>query len=354
MSDVELHPAFAEALRVERESLNQRFTLRQRTGARIDEQAFQQHLRTTVNSLVALIADGHAERVRAVVNAVFDASLDLFAAGLLGPVTKHPHVRDAWREVLPHAAHLLARDPARVVGGLSNGADHVAAHSSGRPAEWIAIMRNVSEKCDSVPHWLDAGKVAAWRAGMVQYRSAALRIARELPWKIAACTVGAIGVTSETGWQQCLGRLETDRWYAPAAVSAHEQLLRIVATTGGFRGFGGPCLRPPTATANQDGLFVSDGEGVWHLLADAFGTCWQRVPSFPASTAALRRDANCGIDVRGRVLWDGAAHVFDELAEPSSLACDGQTLAVTLATSHHVFLLARAADGQESHADSRA
>jgi hypothetical protein len=36
----------------DRESLNQRFALRQRAGARIDESSFQEHLRTTVNDLI--------------------------------------------------------------------------------------------------------------------------------------------------------------------------------------------------------------------------------------------------------------------------------------------------------------
>ena len=66
----EIHPALIEALRADRASLNQRFALRQRAGARIDEKAFQEHLRTTVNELIHRVASVQPERVRAVVNAI--------------------------------------------------------------------------------------------------------------------------------------------------------------------------------------------------------------------------------------------------------------------------------------------
>ncbi|HEX4588801.1 MAG TPA: hypothetical protein VH120_02650, partial [Gemmataceae bacterium] len=89
MGRVEIHPALGDALRADREALNARFARRQRAGARIDDAAFQEHLRTTVNDLIGVVAAVRAERVRAVVNAMFEVSLDLFAAGLLGPGAKH-------------------------------------------------------------------------------------------------------------------------------------------------------------------------------------------------------------------------------------------------------------------------
>jgi hypothetical protein len=114
--------------------------------------------------------------------------------------------------------------------------------------------------------------------------------------------------------------------------------LRIVRIAGGFRGFGGPCLHPPTVTANGGALFVHDGDDCWQLLADAFGTLWHRTPS----SSAKVRDSNvspASIDAQGKVTWDGT-HQIAELADASSYACDGQTLAVTLPTSYHVFLVA--------------
>jgi hypothetical protein len=345
----DIHPALVEALRADRESLNERFVLRQRAGARIDESAFQEHLRTTVNELVGSVASVQPERLRAVVNALFDVSLDLFAAGVLGPNPKHPHVRTAWHEVLPVATKLLARDPMRVAGSLSNAADHLAAHASARPAEWIERMRDLSPHCDSVDRWLDAGKVLAWQAGLVPYRPAALRLLREMPWRFAVRCLGAPDDMAEARWYKGLDCLEADRWLS--AINGHDaaadRSLRIVRVTGDFRGFGGLCLRPPKVTAHDGALFVTDGNETWQLLADAFGTLWHRVPKSPTKSKAVAGAPKVALDSGGRVAWDGTNQEFAELAYASSFACDGQTLAVTLPTSHHVFLVARAVTGLE-------
>ncbi len=338
----DIHPALVEVLRADRETLNQRFTLRQRAGTRIDEEAFRVHLRTTVNELVNGVANVQPERVRAVVHSLFDVSLDLFAAGLLGPIPKHPHVRAAWQEVLPSAIRLLARDPTRIPGCLSNAVDHLAAHSSARPCEWIEQMRKLSPHCDSVYQWLDAGKVLAWRAGLVQYRPAALRLLREMPWRFAARCFDALDDVTESDWHQWLDRLDTDCWLAAVnrQTASASRSLRIVRVTGGFRGFGGPCLRPPTVTSNEGSLFVTDGGETWQLLVDAFGTLWHRVPraSYKSKTPDVSKVT---IDSGGRVAWDGKYQDFAELADASSFAFNGQTLAVTLPTSHHVFLVAQ-------------
>jgi hypothetical protein len=341
--NTDIHPALVEALRADRELLNQRFALRQRAGARIDEKAFQEHLRTTVNELIRDVASVQSERVRAVVNSLFDVSLDLFAAGLLGPNVKHPHVSAAWREILPAATRLLARDPTQVAGCLSNAVDHLAAHPSARPAEWIEQMRKLSPHCDSVARWLDAGKILAWRAGLAQYRPAALRLLREMPWRLAAHCFDIPDDVTEVDWHKWLDRMDADHWLSKISRqdAPESRSVRIVRVTGGFRGFGGPCRRPPTVTVNDGRLFVADGNESWQLLADVFGTYWHRARPSLAKSRASDVGSKITIDPAGRIAWDGMSQDFVELADASSFACDGQTLAVTLSTSHHVFLVAR-------------
>jgi hypothetical protein len=339
---VAINPAFAAMLESERDSLNQRFALRQRAGAKIDGPAFEHHLRTTVNELVSGVAQLLPERSRAVTNALFDISLDLFSAGLLGTTVKHSHVNRAWREVLPRVALLLARDPRRVAGCLSNAVDHLASFPAARPDEWIEIMGDLSPHCESVPNWLDAGKIVAWRAGLVQYREAALRLAKQLPWQLATRCVGTPTETTESDWHSRLDRLESDRWFSP---SAHEltngkPALSVVRTIGGFRGFGGPCQALPRVTASNGALFVSDGLSHWELRADVFGTLWHRIPTPVPRPSSAPMQQNIAIDSRGHVVWGEAKHQFPELADANSYASDGQTLAVTLPTSFHVFLVA--------------
>ncbi len=83
---------------------------------------------------------------------------------------------------------------------------------------------------------------------------------------------------------------------------------------------------------------VSDGELTWRLLADTFGAVLLRLQeALPPDTG--RQAAS--VDARGTVHWDHDVASFLELDGATSQACDGQTLAVTLSTSHHVFVLAR-------------
>ena len=159
---------------------------------------------------------------------------------------------------------------------------------------------------------------------------------------------------TESGWHKQLDQLETERWYSPVGVpspspsgsgesgkESASRPLRIVRVTGGFRGFDGPCLRPPIVSANEAGLFVADGHETWQLLADAFGTLWHPVPGSAPQSSSPAAGSRVAIDSQGKVTWHGT-HRFVELAEASSFACDGQTLAVTLPTSYHVFLVALA------------
>jgi hypothetical protein len=213
-------------------------------------------------------------------------------------------------------------------------------------------MRKLSPHCDSVSLWLDAGKVLAWRAGLVQYRPAALRLLREMPWRFAVRCLDTLEDITETDWNKLLDRLDADRWLSTVSgqAAAASRSLHIVRVTGGFRGFGGPCLRPPRVAANNGNILITDGGETWQLLADAFGTLWHRVSISPTKSRTSAARSKIVIDSGGRVAWDGMNQDFAELADASSSACDGQTLAVTLPTSHHVFLIARAATGSECHA----
>jgi hypothetical protein len=342
-ANVELHPALIDALRADRESLNAKFLMRKRGGARIDDLEFQAHLRTSVNALVGKVAGVLSEPTRTVTSALFDVSLDLFAAGLLGSAPKHEYVRAAWRDVLPQAAKLLARDPQRIAGCCSNAIDYVASQPGARPQEWIDRMRELSPACETVGNWLDAGRVVAWRAGLVQYRADALRIAREMPLELAMRCFGLIGGFEPEAWPKLLDRMDADPWLSPEAGISESEFTpspRIVRMPGGFRGFGGPCLKPPVVITQSGRLFLTDGDASWQLFADVFGTLWLRLPQVPNKSDAT---ADVQLNTRGEVRWGKETKHFPELATSSSFAFDGHTLAVTLPNSHHVFLVARAA-----------
>jgi hypothetical protein len=347
--ETKLHPAFADALEAERDSLNARFALRLRGGARIDPQAFTSHLRGTVNPLVAAVHDRLPERVRGVVVALYDVSLDLFAASLLGPEAKLPQVERVWREILPRLTTLLAREPQRVAGAMNNAVYQIASQSGTRPNDWLTRMADLAPHCKSVEQLLDVGKIVAWQAGMVQFRAAAIQTAEKIPHDLATRALQLSAETSEQQLGQIVKQLADDpwlKWDANSQPTLGRKTIELVATSGAFRGFGGPFYHVPTVRCHEQQLVVSDGKSDFHILADAFGTMFRRIGDCSSqSSDSKSKKSSPGeqptIDKRGLVRWQDQQVNIPHLANATSTAWDGTTLGVTISTSHHVYLVGR-------------
>jgi hypothetical protein len=339
-----LHPAFAELLERERDQLNARYRQRQQVGVRLDAEAFLTHVRDGIQPLFCAVDQVFPERSRSIVMPLVEISLDLFAAGLLGPEPSMPWVNRLWHEVLPQTARLLAREPQRVAGSLCNAVIQLAGQPHARPAEWMEGMAAVAPWVDATQLLLNAGAVLAWRAGMVQYRAPALAVARQLPLPIALRVLGLPASTAPAQLERVLERYGRNPWFRPAipADQVDGEAIVQVALVGAFRGFGGLFVRPPRVRCSGHQWLVSDDHGEWQFLADAYGTLLQRVTETSAPMPPAPRGVAGGeIDRRGVVRWRGQQQAFPHLAEATSFACDGTTLAVTIPTSHHVFLLSR-------------
>lgn len=331
----DLPPAVASLLTDQRDALNERFAARRRGGARIEPSAFLAHLREAISPLVAEVHAKLPERAPAVLSALYDASLDLFAASLLGAETKLPAVQRVWAELLPAAVTLLAREPVSLVGCLCNAVFQVAQQRGTRPELWLDRMTAALPHCSAITDVVDAGLVAAWQAGMPQYRTPALAAAERMKPKLAAV---ALGLTVETP-ADVVAAFKRDRWSRGGAV-ASSAALSPVGHAGAFTGFGGVFSHPPTVRAVGGKLVVSVGDGGhWQMIADVFGVWFRRTEGLKVKPEPLPADV--AIDSHGTVKWGRAACKAPHLAGHTAVACDGETLAVTIPTSHHVFLFAR-------------
>jgi hypothetical protein len=340
----ELHPAFVLALQKQRDGLNTRFHLRRQVGARIDGADLLQHLRDVVEPILREVHAVAPDRVAPAVTGLYETSLDLLGASLLGAEPKSPFVNRVWREVLPQMPRLIAHHARDVAGRLSNAVQHVAGQPGARPDEWLARMGRVAHECGSVSHLLDCGRAAAWLSGLVQYRSAGLAALHTLPPGLACRVAGVPLDTSAGAWARACTRLSEDPWLTVKTALAEDRpmfAIELVARAGAFRGFGGPFRRPPTIAAEGGQFLVEDGESEWGLLADAYGVFFHRTGDARRTERRPRPVESAAIDPAGRVRWNGAEAVFPFLASATSTACNGKTVAVTIPTSHHVFLLAR-------------
>ena len=114
--------------------------------------------------------------------------------------------------------------------------------------------------------------------------------------------------------------------------------LKAVGGAGSFIGFGGEFSRPPLVHAVGNRLFATDGKTNWELFADAYGSWLRRVAAAPKKEKKER--ASVEVDDKGTIRWEKRSLDQPHLASAASFACDGVTLAVTIPTSHHLFLFA--------------
>lgn len=324
----------ADALEAGRGRYNAEFALARHRTPGLDPAAFSAHLRQTVAPITEAVFGVAPDRVREVVDVLYEFSLELVGKGTF---ERYPPVLQGWRELLVGLAACLAAEPRLFAGSVSNALHNLASTPGARAAQWIEGMLDLGYGCPDTTQVLEAGKVLAWKAGLAQYRAGALQVCRSLSPEIALSALGLGGAPPEN-LDRILHHLETDRWLTPEQAAAPgPRRLRVTTRAGAFRGFGGLFLRPPTVTSVGEELFVTDGEGCWSLHADAYGSVFQRVAQAPAgvSTPGGYRLVNGMVHAP-----DGQHGQFSQFQKAVSAAGTQHTLAVTVPHSHAVYLVA--------------
>jgi hypothetical protein len=118
------------------------------------------------------------------------------------------------------------------------------------------------------------GVIAGWRAGVLALRSAALSSAAAAQ---PAAVAAALAI-AESQVAEFLAEQARDRFALPSSSG-------VVARVGGFRGFGGPWIAPPTSPRFVgDGVIEVDcGAEVWQIVADVFCARLEQVEHASAS-----------------------------------------------------------------------
>lgn len=336
--------AFAQILDANRAHFNARFAEARHFQPGLDPEAFKEHLRSVVAPIVEMVARVRADQAAEVAEVLFDLSLDLLGQEFLGPDSRYPFIADGWRYLLPPLSRFVAEAPREFVGSVTNALYNLSATPGARPDEWTASLLQLAEVCPDAAALLKAGQVAAWRAGMAHYRLGALDLCRDLPPPVALAALGLSPQADHPPLDQLLESLKADPWLHPdshlspptSQLPPPTSHLQIVSRVGAFRGFGGLFLAPPLVFSADGYFIVTDGEGSWWLIADAFGATFHRTDGQPSAAASTPFALNrSGLVAHGKITRD-----FPELANASSFAGNRTTLAVTTSLSHAVFLIA--------------
>lgn len=336
-----LSAAVQAALAAGRERLNARFAAARR-GTDLDPAAFRSWIRDGIAPAVDAAAARDPQHASPVLEALFELSLPLTVQRVLGAGAREPAVSDGWKQLLPALPGLLAREPAALAATVVNALHRLAATEGARPEEWTAAMLRAGVLCPDVPAFRDAGLIAAWRAGLAQFRAPALALARRLDPALVVSLLRLDDVDAAT-LPALLDGAAADPWRTLEELHEGpwgEPRLALVARVGSFRGFGGFFPVPPRVEAHAHALYARAGAGCWRLFADCYGSAF--LPAALPPAVPRPQDATVfAVDTAGTVRHRGLSESFPQLAAPTSAASDGVTLAVTTATSHAAFLVAR-------------
>ena len=328
---------FRDALLARRERYNAIFAEARHYQPQLDGDAFGLVLIDSVAPLVeaAAQAGGDAE---AVTDGLYACALELYGHGMLGPERNDPWVTAGWK-AMTGLARPLGRAPRRVAAAISNALRNLGQTPGARPAAWLDSLRVCAEMEDEPDTLLKAGQALAWRCGLAHYRTDALAILAALPAPLAG---RVLELPDPAKLAEALFRMAVDPWHDPRQ-PAHAPRLTQVARIGGFRGFGGVFLAPPTVTLIDGEFHARDGNaegGIWRLCADAFGATFHRTVLDSKWAEAGTRGSPFKL-VKGHVSKIGAEDGdFPDLAVVTSVAATATTLAATTPLSHYIWLVA--------------
>ncbi len=343
--------SFLRVLAARRAYFNARFAEKLLTRPDLDGDAFLNGLREYVVPVVEAVAQIKDDAALVVGQILYDIALDLFADGLLvsygtnavsfpaavnvaavNVAANVQYVMRVWSELLPHTAPFLIQQPQRVAASLVNAAYNLSQTPAARPLQWIEIMRALVPLCAEAETFLQAGQVAAWRAGMAHYRLGALQILKTLDEKMAGAIFGVDAVDVNALHYA----LMANPWHLPGTERTPLRSLQIVKRVGAFCGFGGTFLAPPRVMWTNEGFVARDGDENYLVFADAFGATLHRVEQTRAENIASPFKLNR----EGVVSAKGLTMKFPELANATSFAANQNTLAVTTELTHTVYVVA--------------
>jgi hypothetical protein len=133
--------------------------------------------------------------------------------------------------------------------------------------------------------------------------------------------------------------MESDPWRL--SESDKNDGIHLTKVGGQFLGYGGQFLHPPLVYELEGNLCVTDRKQIWRIDADSFGFRLHKMEMAPEDLKSNQASRAPKVASDGKVTWDNHVLLRPELAGSTSHACDGTTLAVTIASSFHVFLLSR-------------
>lgn len=331
----------AAILRKNRSRYNTLFAFAKCARPSLDGDAFALYLADMIPPVLERIHIQSAEAIEKTVDALYENILWLLQNALFGSSKKYPDFETNWKTLITGLAERLPERPDEYIRPFTRALIQLSSTTGVRSGEWVTLVTQCAKTNTTREELMLGGFIAAWRCGMAHYRKRALSYA----------------LTMNTDMQKILLHLETNvnaeqRQTVIARLSKHPWLtceqaqnmieiplkLRIVAEAGRFSGYGGLFPQPPSVESAGDAWLVQSAGSCWLLNADVYGQVFRRVNREEVSVRSETTDYQ--YYPNGTTEFGRLQSVFSGLANARSTAVLGNTLAVTIPFSHHIFFIA--------------
>lgn len=204
----------------------------------------------------------------------------------------------------------LAR-PREVIRPLISAATTLSKRYPGACSTWVNLMEKAVPHCPGLDEVLQAGRVCAWVSGLAHLRERAVNAMETLPAQAARTILD---------WEPGMA---DNPWFNPRATLPKGMTFRYRA--GGFRGLGGPFLRPPYLGFSGGRFLATDGMTVSAVFADAFGV--SVLPEVPVSPDEIPAENKTVTPCP-----------YPEFTDIRSWILEKNTLMLTRSSSHFIYI----------------
>lgn len=332
----DLSPIMQRVLAEQRETLNAMFRVQASMHRQLRTDDFYAVLIQDLAPVVTAI-EAAGGPVGQVFRPLYELALTLTARSLLGPQARLNAVTRCWRELFPKLGQQLGTHP-QLAMQLSNAAFHLNARPYALDA-WLNTMTKVATCAPSASALSGAGQVAAWSSGLAHLRSSALAVWETLDGPLSRITIG-LEADNETPRDTLRQQLKHP-FLRPGSVQ--DPRLQAVGAVGGFRGFGGSFLQPPTLTVRNHAVFARDQAGTYQIFADTFGATVERAPLPKRGPKSKHPQTPFVYEPSGHITAFGTRREFPHLAGATAAVGTAELMAVALPHSHQVWIVAWAA-----------
>jgi len=345
-SIVNVSSVLSTILKKHRESLNRTFKEMAIFNRRIDGSIFLQVVNNYIAPVVEAVHNKDPEKSEEVTLELYSLALELYSRKYLGPETRWPHINRLWKKTLPALASLIAQSPKTLPSHLTNAVFTLTKSRPELASKWLEEIANIAPGCSDASELSEAGKVLAWRCGMAHWRDSAMNTWQRLSKTLKLATLGLL--LDEEDYD--IDELETsllDRWHKPGIKLIGEKEICIIGRAGGFYGFDKEFVSPPEVLSSNNRIYVFDDQNCWSIHGDCFGIFLhpegRDLPSTETSDDATKPSSlvdKFTITQGGKITWNGKKASIPLLKGLQSFACSKDFVAVTLPSTHAVFLLA--------------